>query len=126
MKLILKDKTELELTDITAHDLIFQCADVTAFMGIWSALNPENLSELTVMDGEETVQVLSGVSLTGTQTVINSDGSMTAHFYFDGARVSKESDYEQAGRILIGEVGEGEDIVGKAEKLKSTLDALKA
>lgn len=126
MKLRLSNGTEIELTDATySGDFVVNCKNFTEFYNVWQELTPDNLASCQIVNGEN-VSALSGVTLTGTQTAMNPDGTLTGHFYYEGNVENIESDYAQAGRILFGDAGEDEDIVKKAEALKSTLDTLKS
>ena len=94
---------EITLLESTMNQhFITLCEDSAAFKGIWDKLTPENLSEVKIKQNGNILQIISGMTLTGTQTAINNDGTLTCHFYFTGGLVV-EGDYALAGRILLGE-----------------------
>lgn len=103
LKLVLRDNTEIELADgsIAKHFTVV-CATKEDFVTIWSKLTLENLSEVRLMDGDATICILTNLILIGTQTMDNSDGSITGHFYTDGGEFLTD-EYAEAGRILLGE-----------------------
>lgn len=104
LQMILKDNTAIDIAEsgLSGH-IVMQCADRDAFNAIWDQLTPEAVEDLTVVNNGDVVQVMENVTLDGTQTVTNPDGSLTCHFYFDGDLVSQSDEYSIAGRILMGE-----------------------
>lgn len=65
-------------------------------------MTTENLSEVKIMDDDVVIREIVGMKLSGTQTVENTDGTLTYHFYMnDGEYV--EDEYSTAGHILLGE-----------------------
>lgn len=105
LKLILKDGTGIELEEAgyTQHYVV-ACEDVRSFQEIWDNLTEENLSEIRLVEDGNIVHTIIGSSLEGTQTVTNSDGTITGHFYLSGGEYRQPSDeYSEAGKILLGE-----------------------
>lgn len=105
LKLILKDGTEIELEEAgyTQHYVV-ACEDVRSFQEIWDNLTEENLSEIRITEDGNIVHTIIGSGLEGTQTVTNSDGTITGHFYLGGGEYRQSSDeYSEAGKILLGE-----------------------
>ena len=102
MQLILRDNSTIDLVDlnIIKHFTVL-CNDRADFVTIWNKLTPENLSEVQVVDNGETILSVSNLTLIGTQTVENGDGSVTGHFYTDGGEFVNDI-YAEAGRILLG------------------------
>ncbi len=105
IKMILKDGTEVELVEagVSKH-FVVSCSSKTAFQKIWNKMTAENLSEFQITENGNTIQTITGATLQGTQTVNNSDGTITGHFYLDGGDfVQPEDEYSEAGKILLGE-----------------------
>lgn len=105
LKVVLKDGTEVLLSQfILPLHLVLCCKDVAALSATWDEFTDENLSEVSVMQGDSEIQHMTGVSVTGMQAVYNPDGTLTAHFYMDGTVTGvTESDYITAAKILLGE-----------------------
>ena len=103
LQLILNDGSAIDLVEagITKH-FVVTCADTDAFKDIWDMMTNENLSEVQIVDNGTVIHTIAGMSLNGTQTVVNSDGTLTGHFYMDGGEYV-EDEYSEAGRILLGE-----------------------
>ena len=54
-------------------------------------------------DGQ-TIATITGMQIASTQTVANTDGSITEHIYTRGGTYDLDGgEYAQAGRILLGE-----------------------
>lgn len=104
LQMILKDSTAIDIVEsgISGH-IVMQCADQEEFDSVWQQLDSEAAEEYTISKNGETVQVVTGATLNGTQTVTNSDGTLTCHFYFNGTIGSQSDEYSIAGRILMGE-----------------------
>lgn len=105
LKLMLKDGTEIELEEVgyTQHYVVV-CEDIRSFQEILDNLTEENLSEIRIAEDGNIVHTIISSSLEGTQTVTNSDGTITGHFYLCGGEYRQPSDeYSEAGKILLGE-----------------------
>ena len=89
LKLVLKDGTNIPLEEAgyNINHCVVNCNDRAAFQAIWNKLTPDNLSEVELTDNGNTVQTITGLTLNGTQTVENPDGTLTGHFYFGGGTV---------------------------------------
>lgn len=105
LQLILKDETAIDLVEagLSKHFVVL-CNDANAFKAIWDEMTEDNLSEVRITEYGETVRVITGMTLAGTQTIENPDGTITGHFYMQGGEYA-EDEYAQAGRILMGEGG---------------------
>lgn len=105
LKLVLKDGTEIELKDAGyAKHFVVVCEDNSAFQEIWNKLTKDNLSEVQITEDGNTVQIVTGLTLNGTQTITNPDGTVTGHFYLDGGEYVRLGDeYSEAAKILLGE-----------------------
>ncbi|MCC8128298.1 MAG: hypothetical protein LIO92_13060 [Clostridiales bacterium] len=102
IKMVLADESEIELSEFTLpmHAVVV-CAAKDDVVALWDKLTEENLSSVQIYYDGVQLYVFTNGSLNGQQTVTNTDGTLTAHFYMDGERV--ETEYEQAGKILLGE-----------------------
>ena len=104
MKIILNDKTEVQIVDYTSNSFIILCPTQSDFLNMWAKMTEENLAEVRIIRDETIIQVLKGLKPDGVQAVKNPDGSYTGHFYFYGATyTSDEEEYATIGKILIGE-----------------------
>lgn len=103
LQLILNDGTAIDIVEagLTKH-FIVTCADANAFKEIWDKMTNENLSEVQITEDGTTIHTIAGMTLKGTQTVSNSDGTLTGHLYMDGGEYVRD-EYSDAGRILLGE-----------------------
>lgn len=62
------------------------------------------LDAVTVETDGGTIATITGMQIAGTQTVANTDGSITEHIYTRGGTYDLDAgEYAQAGRILLGE-----------------------
>lgn len=106
LKLILKDRTEIDLTEAgLSQHYVLKCESFAEFNDIVDTLTEENLSEISLIVGDEVIQTIEGSVLSGTQTVVNPDKSLTCHIYLrDGVYVQQDAEYSEAGKILLGEV----------------------
>lgn len=105
LQLVLNDGSAIDIVEagLTKH-FVVTCADVEAFVAIWDKMTAENLSEVRITENGNTLHTIAGMTLNGTQTVENTDGTLTGHFYMDGG-VYVEDEYSEAGHILLGEEG---------------------
>lgn len=103
LQLALKDGTEIDLVEAgySGHFVVI-CKDEAEFQTIWQQMTEENLSEVEIREDGEAVQKISSLSLSGTQTVWNPDGTLTGHFYTEGGDIV-DDEYSEAGKILLGE-----------------------
>ena len=101
-KMVLADESEITLAEfgLPMHAVVL-CGTKDDVVSLWDKLTSENLTSVSVYDGDTQIYQFVSGSLNGTQTVTNADGTLTAHFYMDGERV--ETEYEQAAKILLGE-----------------------
>lgn len=103
LQLVLNDSSAIDIVEagITKHFVVI-CADEDTFKAIWDMMTNENLSEVQIVDNGTVIHTIVGMTLNGTQTVVNSDGTLTGHFYMNGGEYV-EDEYSEAGRILLGE-----------------------
>ena len=105
LKMILKDQTEIQLAEagIPQHYVV-NCEGLEDFRDIEDAMTAENISEIEIRDGEQTLQKIVRSTLAGTQTAYTPDGTITGHIYMTGGEfVQQDAEYAAAGRILLGE-----------------------
>ena len=107
LKLVLNDGTEIDLAEAgLSQHYVVTCSSKTAFQRLWSAMTDENLAEIQITENGNTIQTIINSKLAGTQTVNNSDGTITGHFYLsDGEYTQQDAEYSLAGKILLGEEG---------------------
>lgn len=105
LQLILNDGTAIDIVEAGAtKHFVVTCANADAFKDIWDMMTDENLSEVQIVEEGTVINTIAGMTLNGTQTVENTDGTITGHFYMDGG-VYVEDEYSEAGHILLGEEG---------------------
>ena len=104
MKIILKDNTEIELSQATYDGhYVVNCESRAAYDAIWDSFTAENLEDFKLVDeNDNIVSETLYIRLSSTQAIINPDNTVTGHFYFTGGTVMP-NEYEQAGKILLGE-----------------------
>ncbi len=102
IKMTLADESEIELSEFTLpmHAVVV-CDTKDDVVALWDRLTDENLASVGIYYDDVQLYAFTSGSLNGQQTVTNTDDTLTAHFYMDGERV--ETEYEQAGKILLGE-----------------------
>lgn len=108
LKMILFNGNEVALDafGLPMHAVI-TCADKEDMLAKWSLFTSMNLSKVDVQQDGETVYAFTGGKLEGVQSVINGDGTLTAHFYMSGVRQEvlgvTAQEYITAAKIMMGE-----------------------
>lgn len=108
MNLILHNHTTIPIEDGSyTGAVILICNTREDLMETWSHLTPDNLTTVKIARNDGTVlHTMHGASLDGIQTVVNPDGTLTAHFYFSErvtGNITTDAEYVQAAKILLGE-----------------------
>lgn len=103
LQMVLKDGSEIDLIEsgLTKHYVV-KCDTEDDFVSLWKLMTPDNLSEVQITEDGTVIHIIEGMTLDGTQTVTNEDGSITGHFYMSGGSY-KPDEYAEAGKILLGE-----------------------
>lgn len=104
MKIILNDNSEITVDSATYDGhYVVNCENTPAYQALWNRFTTNNLSDFKLVDNEDKVVLrVFYIRLKSTQAILNPDGTVTGHFYFgDGTVMPNE--YEEAGRILLGE-----------------------
>lgn len=104
MKIILNDNSEIAVDSATYDGhYVINCDNAPAYQALWNRFTANNLSDFKLADDEDKVVLrVFYIRLKSTQAILNPDGTVTGHFYFDGGTVMP-NEYEEAGRILLGE-----------------------
>ena len=103
MKIQLYDGTEIQLDSATYDGhYVVNCQNRAEYQGIWDKFTTENLADFKLYDGENLVKRVLYIRLSSTQAILNPDNTVTGHFYFTGG-TDVPNEYEEAGRILLGE-----------------------
>lgn len=101
--LILANDAEMILSSATYNKhYVVNCISAAEWQTRRNMMTPENLSDVKLYDGGAEVAHITNLTLTGTQEVINSDGTITGHFYLSGGS-NLTTDYAEAGKILMGD-----------------------
>lgn len=105
LKLILADGTTVDLMEfVLPMHVVMLCETKEDVLSLWDQLKDENLTEIKIVEGEETLFTILNAGVTSQQSIINTDGTITAHFYLDGERMAlADPEYAAAGKILLGE-----------------------
>ena len=107
LKLLLADGTEISIDGYALPMNVMVCNCTKAqVVALWDQLTEENLSLVSIKDSCGTLLTFHDAVLDGTQTVANSDGTMTAHFFMHGAvdsTAAEDAEYIRAAKILLGE-----------------------
>lgn len=104
MHIILNDASVLEVASVTLEPhIVLQVPDKEAFLSVWDRLSDENITKMSVYNGDIPIASYEDCSLIGAQAVI--DEGITAHFYMIGTPVeSVGKEYKDAALILTGEL----------------------
>ena len=107
LKLTLATDEEIVLAEFGHGHVVVLCDDLDAFRGVEDKLHANGaLDAVTVTSDGEEIAKITGMQITGAQTVCNNDGSVTGHIYTRGSSYELDGGvYAQAGRILLGEEG---------------------
>lgn len=105
LKMILADGATVDLVEfILPMHIVAVCKTNEDVLTLWNQLKPENLTEIKIKEGEETLFTILNAGVTCQQSIINADDTITAHFYLDGERMAlADPEYEAAAKILLGE-----------------------
>lgn len=104
LKMTLGTGEEVVLAEFGHNHLVVLCDNLAAFRTVEDKVIAEGaLATVEVTDNDQTIAAISGMKLTGAQTVDNGDGSVTGHFYTTCGTYELGGDYAEAGRILLGE-----------------------
>lgn len=80
---VLFDGTEIELADATfQYHFIVVCQNRGDFNRLWNKMNEANLQEVQIRENGLTICTITGMELDNVQIIPNTDGTLTAHFYF--------------------------------------------
>lgn len=105
MRMQLATHDEIDLAEFGHGHLVVLTEDLEAFRMIHDTLLEDGaMDEITVTDSGQTIAIIRDARITGAQTVANTDGTVTGHFYLTGGTYDLDGgEYAQAGRILLGE-----------------------
>lgn len=94
IKIVLYDKTELNIDGINfPANIIKTCQSKDELVNVWGFLTDSNMTEMHVYEDDAESIVMKNYTLDGIQSVINPDGTITAHFYLrDGQYTSVVTD----------------------------------
>lgn len=106
IKMILKDGTEIALKAfVLPMHVVLTCDTKEEMLDVWNQFRPENLEEVKILEDDEVLFTFLYAGVTGQQSIVNTDGTITVHFYLDGEREPlADPEYDAAARILLGEV----------------------
>lgn len=95
----------IDLASFGHEHLVVTCKDIPAFREVEDKLRAGGaLETVEVTDSGAEIALITGMQISGTQTVANLDGTVTGHFYMRGGTYDLDAgEYAQAGRILLGE-----------------------
>lgn len=101
LKLVFKNGTEIELAEFNTGSFIVLCQNTADFSDVLAQFTEENLESLQITNDGAIIQSLSYVAFMGAQAIVNSNGSITGHYYYRGEYT--EHEMVTAARILLGE-----------------------
>lgn len=93
-------------------DVIFLCPDPASMVEVWDQFAAEGaLDTLVISDDDHTLGCYYGCKISGVQSVINPDGTLTVHIYMYETGTAPEPSgltpedeaYITAAKILLGE-----------------------
>lgn len=97
MKLVLANSQEIPIAAFSMPlAVMVECPTVEDACDLWQDFTPEALASFSIQDGDAVLQVVVDGVLVNAQMVMNNDGSVNAHFYFDGTFVTTNVE-EQPG-----------------------------
>ena len=103
MKMVLADNSEIEVASATYDNhYVVNFANSQAYQATWNTMTVENLADFKLYDGDSLIKRVLYIVLSSTQAIINPDNTVTGHFYFTGG-TTMPNEYEEAGKILLGE-----------------------
>ncbi len=93
LSIVLADSTTVTVEQVALAPLsiVALSADMASMVELWELLSDtEKAATLEVLSDENVLAAFGNVTLTGTQTVYNNDGSMTVHYYMDYGQYGDE------------------------------------
>lgn len=103
LNLILANDSEIIISDATyTKHYVINCENLKEWQTKRNLMTSENLSDIKLYEDGTEVAHIKNLILSGSQEVINEDGSITGHFYFQGGQ-NLTNEYSEAGRILMGD-----------------------
>ena len=103
LTLILNDNTEIDIVDANvSNHIVALFDDSTDYTSAWDLMTDENLEEIKIMEDDVLIHKIVHSHLSSTQAIINSDDTITGHFYFTGGDYA-DKEYFEAAHILLGE-----------------------
>lgn len=104
MKIVLNDNSEITINSATYDGhYIVNCESTAAYQALWNRFTANNLADFKLLnDDNKLVERTLYINLLSTQAILNPDGTITGHFYFNGG-TKVPNELEEAGRILLGE-----------------------
>lgn len=105
LKMTLGSGEEISLAEFGHNHIVVLCNGLAEFRAIEDKmLEAGALDSVEVADDDQRIAAITGMRLTGAQTIDNGDGTITGHFYMVGGTYDLDGgEYAQAGRILLGE-----------------------
>ena len=103
--MVLANNTEITISEVNFPlHIVVERETRNDIHGLWNSFTPENLAHVEFRENGDRLFSFLNCTVRGEQIVVNADGSITGHYYFDGEReIVADSEYETAGRILLGE-----------------------
>lgn len=93
-----------EAAEFAHEHIVVTCGSLEDFRTIEDMMGEDGALDTVeaIADGQ-TIATITGMQISGAQTVANADGSVTGHIYTRGGTYELGGEYAQAGRILLGE-----------------------
>ena len=93
-----------EAAEFAHEHIVVTCGSLEDFRTIEDMMGEDGALDTVeaIADGQ-TIATITGMQISGAQTVANTDGSITGHIYTLGGTYELGGEYAQAGRILLGE-----------------------
>lgn len=104
LKMKLGTGEEIALAEFGHDHIVMLCEDLEEFREKEDKIRTDGaLDSVEVTSDGEKIAQITGLQITGAQTVGNTDGTVTGHFYMTGGTYDLGGEYAEAGRILLGE-----------------------
>lgn len=124
LNLILANDSEIIISDATyTKHYVINCENLEEWQTKRNLMTSENLSDIKLYEDGTEVAHIKNLILSGSQEVINEDGSITGHFYFRGGQ-NLTNEYSEAGRILMGDEETMSNLTAKARQLRTVIENL--
>lgn len=103
-KIKLNSGKTFDASEFAHEHIVVECVDLEEFRSIEDMMSEDGALETVEAEADgQTIATITGMQISGAQTVANTDGSVTGHIYTKGGTYELGGEYAQAAKILLGE-----------------------